>query len=131
MISSAAELKTAILILEAKRIEQEEELRTQFSKTYQSLRPANLIKSAFHGITGDADVRNQLINASVGVGAVLATRRLLINKLSGSIFKKILGGVVELGVGKAAASGAHLLKNKGLQVLSSLLKKKKQPVQHF
>jgi hypothetical protein len=130
MISSAAHLKTVILALEEKKIRQEEALRSHFNKTYQSLRPVNIIKNTLHGITSDAAVRNNLLTASAGIGAVLATRKLLINKLSGSIFKKILAGIIELGAGKAAVTGTHLLKDKGLQLLSSLLKKKKQPVQH-
>ena len=131
MISSAVDLKTEILALEAKRLKQEEELKMQFNKTCEGLKPVNLIKNALHGITGDSTVRNNLLNASVGVGAVLATRKLLFNKLSGSIFKRVLGGLIELGVGKAASTGTSLIKYKGLQILSSLLKKKKRSDIHI
>ncbi len=131
MISSTADLKTEIFALEAKRLAQEEELKIQFHRTRESLTPVNLIKKAIHGITGDSAVKNNLLNATVGIGAVLATRKLLFNKLSGSIFKRVLGGLIEFGVGKAASSGTGLLKYKGLQILSSLLKKKKRPVTHM
>jgi hypothetical protein len=127
MISSAADLKKAILELELKRMQQEEGLRLQLSKTYQSLRPVNLIRNTLSRITGDSFNHNPLFNASVGVAAVLVTRKLLINKLSGPVFKRLAGGVIEMGVIKAAVTGAQLLKSTGFRILSSLLKKKNNP----
>ena len=68
-ISSLAELRLEIENLSVKKHMKERELNKQFKDWSQTMKPANLIKSAFSSLTGDSELKTQL--ASKGTEAAL------------------------------------------------------------
>jgi hypothetical protein len=104
-ITTASELDVAILELEERRKTQEQDLIEHFNITYESLKPMNLLKGAIADITGSEEIRDKVINAAVGVGTGLLTRKILMGK-SPSLFRKIIGGAAEFGI--ANFVGSHM-----------------------
>ncbi|HMI79898.1 MAG TPA: hypothetical protein VK484_13960, partial [Ferruginibacter sp.] len=89
-INTAIQLKQAIAILKIEEEEKKAALVDQFHYTYESLKPINLIKNAYRKVAGTPDIANKLIGTSMGLGAGILSKRILLGK-STNIFKRILG----------------------------------------
>ena len=123
-ITTASQLDLAILELEQRRTIQEKDLIEHFNFTYQSFRPLNLIKNAIEDIAGSPEIRDNVINAAVGVGTGFVTKKLLVGK-SPSLFKKILGGAVEFVVANVVAKHTDDIKAYGTGFINRFFKNKK------
>lgn len=122
-IKTTANLAKAIQAIEAKRVEQKEGLVKEFNKTIESFDPVNLLKDTINQVTNSPGVKDNILNFSIGIGAGLATKKLLIGKPD-SLLKKIIGGAVEFGVTNLVATNGGFIKAKGIQLLSQFLKRK-------
>ena len=89
-----ADLKDRIRLLEEKQTEELTILREQFYETYESLKPVNLIKKAFHDIVGSTELKNDLLSSVVGLIVGYISKKIVIGS-SDNIFKKILGSILE------------------------------------
>jgi len=70
-------LNSLILSLEERRTQEFRALKDQLKATGESLKPANLIKSAAEELTGNKQLRTYLIQAGIGLAVSLATKKLL------------------------------------------------------
>ncbi|MEO6231368.1 MAG: hypothetical protein ABJB11_05050 [Ferruginibacter sp.] len=122
-IKSSADLKTAIVKLEAKEAIEKEELISNFNSFKESMKPMNLIKSTLTKVTSQPGVVGSIIKTSLGLGAGLISKNLLWGK-SRSIFKRLAGTAVKLGVTGIVARNTDKIKYKGLKLLTSVLGKK-------
>lgn len=93
------DIKARIKLLEEQTLVMEEGLKGKFKETYESFKPANLIKSAFHGIASDQGFKNGILNTVLKFGLGYAGGRLFWNP-SGSIAKKAMGAALQLGTSK-------------------------------
>ena len=123
-INTSADLKVAI-----KRLEQQSELQKeivveQFHKTYESLKPINLLKSSLNKVVRAPGVVENIINATLGLGAGVFSKKLLIGKSTG-ILKKLLGAAVEFGVAGLISKNSGSLKSGGINLLSKIFKSNK------
>lgn len=122
-------LDELIVITEQLRAHELALLKEQFHITYQSLKPVNIIKNAFHDMTASPDVRNDLVSNAIGLGAGFLSKKVLVGSSHNPI-KKILGNVTQFAVanlvakygGGIAAVGSNLLKS-----FSNTNKKKGEP----
>jgi len=119
-ITNSGSLQEAILRLEQRRREQEQDLSAHFKHTYQSLQPMNILRNTFQGVTSSSGVRGNLLRAGLGLGAGLLTKRLFFGG-SGSVIKKLLGTAVEVGVTKAVTNKTGSIIGDGLNLLKKLL----------
>lgn len=110
-ITTRAELKLAILQLEAKKIAQKNDLLLQLKQTKESLKPANLIKDAFHEFRSGPGLGSKVLNATIGIGAGLLSKRMMIGT-STNIFKKVIGSALELGVAGVVAKNGQEIKSR-------------------
>lgn len=123
-INTSADLKAAI-----KRLEQQSELQKeivveQFHETYESLKPMNLLKSSLNKVVRAPGVVENIINATLGLGAGVFSKKLLIGKSTG-ILKKLLGAAVEFGVAGLISKNSGSLKSGGINLLSKIFKSNK------
>lgn len=65
--SAVDSLKESIRLLEIRQAEEGHILKEQFRVTYESLKPANLIKNSLKEITGSAEVKNGLFETIVSI----------------------------------------------------------------
>jgi hypothetical protein len=120
-ITNSLQLQAAIADLKLREAAEKEALVEQWQDTLESLKPANLIKSAMNRITG-GKLTDNVMDAAIGVGAGLLSKKILVGR-SGNVFKKILGNVVEVGVANLVANNAGKISG-GLKSIGNFFKKK-------
>jgi hypothetical protein len=70
-------LNEQIIVLENKRNMQLRLLTEQFHISYESLKPINIIKSAFREVTSSPDLKKNVVNTAIGIGTGTITKNLL------------------------------------------------------
>jgi hypothetical protein len=120
-INNAIQLKQAIALLQAQQEEKKFVLVEEFHKTYESLKPLNLIKSTFNKILETPDITNQVVDTSIGLGVGVLSKKLLVGK-STNIFKRFFGTIIELMVANAVAKNSDGIKRQGIQLIKKLIK---------
>lgn len=95
-ITNAAELKTAIALLENQKEIQKQEMKGQFKGIIESMNPLRMVRSAMKKIDAP-ELINSLISASVGAGAGALSKKIFIGKPTNFV-KKVLGRVLQFAV---------------------------------
>jgi hypothetical protein len=97
-ISTPAGLKEAIELLEAEKSVHLLEMKESFFLAYESLKPANLIKSTMKEVGSSPYLFNNIFNVSLGLIAGFLSKRALMLGRSNNKSRKLLGLVLQLGV---------------------------------
>jgi hypothetical protein len=122
-IHNAEELKTAILELENKKTAEELALKDQFQKTYETYKPANILKNTLEEVSESPKFRKNLFNVVLGLGVGLLSKKLVVGKSAGLV-KKVLGTALQYGMTSIVANKAHVVEDK---ILDSKSKPGKKP----
>lgn len=122
-INNAQELKLAIAELEAKRQVQKTELEEQFRMTKQGLQPANIIKGLFSELVDSSEVKDMLINNTLGMASGFVSKKLLLGATSNPI-TKLLGSAVQFGIGHLVANNPGGIREVGGRLLKSIFGRK-------
>ncbi|HJU45174.1 MAG TPA: hypothetical protein VJ647_00240 [Chitinophagaceae bacterium] len=117
MITSSKELKKRIQYLEQRTHEQEMRLKEQWRETYESFKPQNLLRNIVTDVAATPNIKNNLLNASVGLLTGILTRRLIAGPSAG-IVKRLAATAVQLGVTKAVANNFTNIKDKVQRLFS-------------
>lgn len=118
-ISSVAELKYAIQKLEVEQAEKEKLLRDQLFMTYESLRPVNVLRRIFRDIFSSRGLGEDLTGTSFGMATGFLIKILFIGS-SGSIFKKLMGSVLQYGLSNFVSRNSETIKSVGHAIISYL-----------
>ena len=121
-INSAAALREAIVQLEIAHTEEGKILKQQFHLAYESIKPINLIKNAFKETVESPDLKDNILNTSVGLAAGYVSKLLFVN-VSHSPIRKLLGIALQFGITKLVAKNPEAVKSMG-KVLLNIIKKK-------
>ncbi len=89
-INTMSDLKVRIKELEALEARQVAGLKLQVHDTIEGMRPANLLKSAFNDMVGSKSLKQNAITASVGIGAGMLIKKIIMHK-SKSLLGKMAG----------------------------------------
>lgn len=108
-ITSVEELKDAIQLLEFDRAIKEQVLKEQIAFAFESLKPANLIKSTMHEITSSPYLLENILGTAVGLVSGFISKKIATGR-SGNLIRNILGTILQFGVTNTVAR--HFLKNK-------------------
>lgn len=122
-IDSAVQLKEAIFEMEIRKKEQGRTIKEKFYIIKENLEPANIIRNTINEVATSPSFRLNLLGAVVGLGAAYFSRKLVVGK-SVSIFRKILGSVLQLGISAAVASKPGVLQNIGQTIFKRVFTKK-------
>lgn len=90
-------LNETISLLEYRQAYELRILKEQFEVTYDSLKPLNLIKSAFSEMTTSSELKGNLINNVIGISTGYLTKKVLVGSTHNP-FKKILGTVLQFAI---------------------------------
>ncbi len=104
--NTTASLAIAIQVLKARQEEEIFLLKAQFEKTYESLRPLNIIKKTFSEITTSPGLGKSILNNAVGLATGYLSKKFLLGSTHNP-FKKILGTIVEFGIANFVAKKAN------------------------
>lgn len=92
-------LTDSISALRLKKNDQELELAQQYKKTIESLKPMNMIYSAAKSLTNSDNIKDSLLNISMGLGVGLASKKIVQNNFK-NILLNIVQSTVQFGISK-------------------------------
>lgn len=118
-VTNPASLQSAIDALQIECEHKKKQMSLQFMEVMESLRPANLLKSAVKDIAAAPGIAQAAIGTSIAIGAGMLSKKIVVGKSSG-IFKKIIGGIVEFSVANGIANNAEFISSKSIQLLKKI-----------
>jgi len=131
-ITSSKELKEQIAALEARKVIQQEALKEAFGERLESLKPVNLVKTAFMNLSTSSELKDGIIDHTLGLAAGLLSKKILVGS-SNNPFKRMLGSAAQLGVAKYVSEHSEPIKNAAISIFNKILnkKEKKKPVKDY
>lgn len=121
-ITCAAELKIAIQELEFQHNLQGKLLQEDFFIAYNNLKPANLIKNTLSEITSSPYLIDNMMGAVTGLISGYVSKKIAVGT-SHSLFRKIIGSVLQFGVTNLVAQNPEVLKTAGNFIIQQLFHK--------
>lgn len=117
---TASDLKLRIAALQARSLQQEEDLRYTAGLLVESLKPANLIKETFKNTVQSPGFGKSMLKGAAGLAVGFLTKRLFVSS-SSSIVKKAVGTVLELGIAKIVTKNAAKIAGSGIKMLNKVV----------
>jgi hypothetical protein len=96
-IHTADDLKEVIADLEKKKEVEEAAMKSEFHATYETYKPANILKNTLSEVSASPKFRHNLLNVALGLGAGYLSRRLMVGRQAG-LLKRVIGTAVQFGV---------------------------------
>jgi len=121
-ITCAAELKIAIQTLKFEQDVQGKLLKEEFMITFESLKPANIIKNTLHDITQSPYLMDNALGAITGLVSGYLSKKIAVGT-SHSLIRKIAGSLLQFGVTNLVAQHADTLKTVGNVLIQKFLHK--------
>lgn len=121
-IDSVIRLREAITQLENQQAQEKRLLKEQFQAAYEDMQPLNLIKNTFKAISETQDVKQDIINTTLGLGVGYLSKRLL-KDTSKKPSKKLIGAAVLLGIAAFIIKNPYTGKSIGMSLLDTFLHK--------
>jgi hypothetical protein len=109
-INQSDVLNETIILLENKQAEELFFLKHQFQLTYQSLKPLNILKSAFSEMTTSPDLKGNLISNAIGMSTGYLTKKVLLG-LTHNPIKRILGTLLQFVITNVVTRHSDTLKS--------------------
>ncbi len=124
-INSDSSLRAAILQLEARQSEEVKMLRAQFCLAFESVKPINLIKSTFKEAAESLELKENILNTSVGLSAGYLSKKLFVG-MSHNPVKKLLGNVLMFGITNVVAKHPDAIKSLGNRIINLVRSKSRR-----
>ena len=122
-ITSRTELNNAIQLLEEEQTVKGKLLKEQVFIIYESLKPANLIKSALKDLSSSPYLIENVLGSVVGIATGYASKRLVVGASAG-IIKKLFGTILQFGVTNLVARHPDAIKSVGHYIIQQIFRKK-------
>ena len=122
-ITSTAGLKRAIQSLEAEKAANGKLLKEQFISTYESFKPASLLRSTLKDISSSPNLIENVIGTALGLGAGYLSRSILPG-VTAMRFGKLLSPVLQVGVTNFFAKQSGNIRSAGEIMLLRIFRKK-------
>ncbi len=122
-ITSIAELKNAIQLLEMEQVINRQLLKDQFFLTYESLKPVNILKNTFKDISSSPYLIENIIGGALGLGTGYLSKKIIVGA-SGNIIRKIFGSVLQFGVTNLVAQHPDAIKSIGQFIFQHIIYRK-------
>ncbi len=122
-ITSYAELKDAIRLLEVEQALKGQLLKEQFFLTYESLKPVNLVKSTLYDIVLSPYLIDNILSATVSLATGFFTKKIVVSA-SDSMFRRLIGSIFQIGVTNAVAQHPDAIKNFSQYIIQHFFRKK-------
>jgi hypothetical protein len=123
-ITSAAELKDAIQLLEAEQSIKGQLLREQLFLTYEGLKPVNLLKNALKEISSTPYLIDNISGTAMGLLGGFLSKKIFVGA-SGNLIRKLFGSVLQIGVTNLVTQNSEIIKSVGQALIQHFFQKKK------
>jgi len=122
-ITSIAELKDAIQVLEVEQGIKEKILKEQLYLTYESLKPINILKKTLKEISSSPYMIDNISGTAMGLASGFLSKKIFIGA-SGSLFRKLIGSILQFGITNVVAQNSSIIKSIGQAIFQYFLRKK-------
>jgi len=122
-ITSTAGLKRAIQSLEAEKAANGKLLKDQLISTYESFKPASLLRSTLKDISSSPNLIENVIGTALGLGAGYLSRSILPG-VTAMRFGKLISPVLQVGVTNFVAKQSGNIRSAGELMLLRIFRKK-------
>ncbi|WP_372767605.1 hypothetical protein [Lutibacter sp.] len=126
-IQSISDLEDAIKLLEFKKAEEEKLLKEISHMTYESVQPINMIKNIFKESLTPQNMKDNLVNTSVGLGFGYLSK-ILFQSVVRVPFKKFIGSALMISVENLVAKNPEVVSAIATFILNSITKKSDKDV---
>jgi hypothetical protein len=123
------ELAQAIVALELKSKVQQKEIEESFESISESLKPLNIVKNGFRSVFSGEN-KEDLVNALLGLGSGILSRKLILGKSKGFVGKTI-GKAIQWGMAGLVSKNAEKIKEKAGGMIDRIFKKSKPQTNHL
>lgn len=126
-ITTVEGLRNAIKALEIEQGAKELEVRENFHLVYESLRPINIIKNTLKELFSfsSTSIAEGISGTAFGEALGLVIKKIFIGS-SGSMFRKLTGALLQLGITNIASKKSDVIISVGHSLLKRLLHKKEK-----
>ena len=108
--SAVEQLRESINLLEVRQKEQGVELKNQFSVSYESLKPINLLRSSIRDLSNSTELKNHLAESILSILSGYLAQRVIIRS-SKNPFRRIMGAFIQMGTTSLMAKNIDFLKD--------------------
>jgi hypothetical protein len=122
-ISSATELQQAIQLLEEEQAARLMLMKSHFRRSYENLKPINLIGHILDEVTTSPFLTNNIIDSAIGLTAGYISRKAVVKESDG-ILRKLFGAVLQFGVTNLVAQNPDSIKSIGKYLIQHIFSKK-------
>ena len=126
-ITCAAELKIAIQNLKFEQEIQGQLLKEHFFLTFDSLKPANLIKNALQDITSSPYLLDNMLGSVMGMFSGYLSKKIAVGT-SHNLFRKMAGSLLQFGVTNLVAQHSDILKSVGIFIIDRIHNRKEKNI---
>jgi len=124
-ITSSVALKNAIQSLEEEQAVKGKLLKEQVLITYESLKPANLIKSTLKDLSSSPYLIENIVGSTVGIATGYVSRKIVVGASSG-IIRKLFGTILQFGITNLVARHPDAIKSVGNYIIQQIFRKKEK-----
>ena len=122
-ITTSAELKNAIQLLEVEQAANGLLLKEQFNLIYESFKPVNMLKSTLMNMTSSPYLIDTILGTTMSLAVGFLGNRRVVG-LSGTIIKKLIGYALKFGATKVVANNFDAIKSIGQGIIHNILSKR-------
>lgn len=123
-ITSVAELKRAIMVLEDEQDLKLQSVKKQFYLTYESFKPSKLIGSSLKEMISSPYLIDNVIDTGISLATGYLSRRIVVGA-SGNIIRRLIGTLVQVGVTKLVTKQAGNIKSIGKLAFQQIFLRRK------
>lgn len=111
-ITSTAELKQAIQLLEVEQAENGKKLKAHFFAAYETFSPANLLKSTLKSFTSSPNLVDNVVGTTLGLAAGFVSN-IVFKGLAGPTLRRVISPVLQSGVTSLVSKNTGSLRSMG------------------
>jgi len=113
-------LKQLILVKETEHFVEGKLLKEHFHRTYESLKPINIIKNTFKEIISAPDLKTNLVDAAIGFTTGFVAKKIFTGR-SHNPLTKLVGNILEMVIAGKVAKNADEIKLIGSIILKKII----------
>ncbi len=123
-ITSTADLKKTIQLLEFEHDANGKQLKAQFYTTYETFKPVNLLRSTLHDITSSPNLIDNILGTTLGLATGLVSN-LVFKGLAGPGLRRVISPVLQSGVTRLVSKNTDSLRSMGEMALLRIFRNKR------
>jgi len=122
-ITSVAELKNAIQLLEVEQNLKGKILKEQFYLVYENFKPINLLTGTLKDIVKSPYIIDNILGTVMGLATGYLSKKIFIGA-SGNKIKKIIGSILQFGITNVITQNSDSINTFGRSLFQHFLRKK-------